>query len=115
MLGPLWRFNLDFHERADDAKGKIVRYRNLAALRRTIAPVVLRRPKGGRALAAPRADGADALRRAPEEQKELEESYRRTAAMLVKVAERRPLSPAEQKRLQAALLKARQACNTARL
>ena len=41
--------------------------------------------------------------------------YRRTAAMLVKIAERRPLSPAEQKRLQAALLKARQACNTARL
>ena len=39
VLGPLWKFNLDFHERADDAKGKIVGYRNLAALRRTIAPV----------------------------------------------------------------------------
>ena len=115
VLGPLWKFNFDFQERADDAKGKIVGYRNLAALRRTIAPVVLRRRKEAVLSQLPALTEQTRYVALSEEQKELEESYRRAAAMLVKIAERRPLSPAEQKRLQASLLKARQACNAALL
>lgn len=114
VLGPLWKFNVDFHER-DAKKGKIVGYKNLAALRRTIAPVVLRRRKEAVLSQLPALTEQTRYVALTPEQAELEESYRRAAAMLVKIAERRPLSPPEQKRLQAALLKARQACNTALL
>ncbi|MCW5835949.1 MAG: DEAD/DEAH box helicase, partial [Labilithrix sp.] len=114
VLGPLWKFNVDFHER-EERKGKIVGYKNLAALRRTIAPVVLRRRKETVLSQLPALTEQTRYVALTPEQAELEESSRRAAAMLVKIAERRPLSPAEQKRLQAALLKARQACDAAQL
>ncbi|MBX3202295.1 MAG: DEAD/DEAH box helicase family protein [Labilithrix sp.] len=114
VLGPLWKFNVDFHER-DPQRGKILGYKNLAALRQTIAPVVLRRRKEAVLSQLPALTEQTRYVALTPEQAELEESYRRAAAMLVKIAERRPLNPPEQKRLQAALLKARQACNTALL
>lgn len=49
------------------------------------------------------------------EQIELEDGYRGTAAQLLAIAERRPLTPKEHERLHAALLKARQACNALEL
>ena len=42
-LGPLWRFNHEFHEQ--DARGKVTGYKALGALRARIAPLVLRRRK----------------------------------------------------------------------
>ena len=41
VLGPLWRFMVDFH--VTDEHGKPVGYRNLSELRRRLAPVMLRR------------------------------------------------------------------------
>lgn len=111
VLGPLWKFNLDFHVR--DQKGKIVGYQNLAALRRVIAPVVLRRRKEEVLSQLPALTEQTRYVALSSEQIALEEHYRRAASMLIKTAERRALSPAEQKRLQAALLKARQACDGA--
>jgi SNF2 family DNA or RNA helicase len=111
VLGPLWRFNLDYLEQ--DSRGKVTGYRNLGVLRRTIAPVVLRRRKEDVLSQLPALTEQTRYVALSEEQKELEESYRSTAARLVRIAEKRPLSPAEQKRLQAALLKARQACDAA--
>jgi hypothetical protein len=46
-----------------------------------------------------------------EEQVTIEAGYRSDAAQLLSIAEKRPLTPEQQKRLMAALLKARQACN----
>jgi SNF2 family DNA or RNA helicase len=111
VLGPLWKFNVDFHER--DERGKVVGYRDLGALRARVGSVVLRRRKEEVLSQLPALTEQTRYVPLSEEQKELDESYRRTAAQLMKQAERRALSPAEQKRLLAALLKARQACNAA--
>ena len=43
LLGPLWRFNLDFQ--VQNPRGKVTGYKNLSALRARVAPVVLRRRK----------------------------------------------------------------------
>lgn len=111
VLGPLWKFNVDFHER--DERGKVVGYRELGALRTRIAPVVLRRRKDEVLSQLPALTEQTRYVPLSPEQEELEASYRQRAARLMKQAERRALSPGEQKRLQAALLKARQACSAA--
>ena len=43
VLGPLWRFNLDFHQQSP--KGRILGCKNLGELRQRISKVVLRRRK----------------------------------------------------------------------
>jgi len=43
VLGPLWRYMVDFH--LTDARGKVLGYRNLSVLRRRLAPVMLRRDR----------------------------------------------------------------------
>jgi superfamily II DNA or RNA helicase len=111
ILGPLWRFNLAFHHQ--DETGRVVGYKNLRNLRTTIAPVVLRRRKEDVLSQLPALTELTRYVALSGEQTALEESYRRAAAALLHTAERRACSPGEQRRLQAALLKARQACNAA--
>ncbi|HEC05091.1 MAG TPA: DEAD/DEAH box helicase, partial [Thiothrix sp.] len=41
VLGPLWRYLMDFH--LTDGKGKVLGYRNLSELRRRLKPIMLRR------------------------------------------------------------------------
>ena len=41
ILGPLWRYMIDFH--VTDDRGKVLGYRNLSLLRRRLEPVMLRR------------------------------------------------------------------------
>ena len=113
VLGPLWKFNLDFHQQ--DADGVVVRARNLGELRRRLVPWVLRRKK------------ADVLSQLPAiihqtryvpltpAQADLEAHFRRRAATLVAISKKRALTPPESAALTAALLKARQACNAAQL
>ncbi|MGB0714155.1 MAG: SNF2-related protein, partial [Gammaproteobacteria bacterium] len=43
VLGPLWRYLVDFH--VSDERGKVLGYRNLSELRRRLAPVMLRRDR----------------------------------------------------------------------
>ena len=43
VLGPLWRYLVDFH--ITDERGKVLGYRNLSELRRRLAPVMLRRDR----------------------------------------------------------------------
>ncbi len=113
ILGPLWRFNLDFHDQNE--RGKITGYKNLSALRARVGPVLLRRKKEEVLLQLP--ERLEQTRYTPltVEQAELEESYRSGAAQLLAIAERRPLTRQQQERLLACLLKARQACNAAEL
>jgi SNF2 family DNA or RNA helicase len=43
VLGPLWRYLVDFH--ITNERGKVLGYRNLSELRRRLAPVMLRRDR----------------------------------------------------------------------
>ncbi|HQP37657.1 MAG TPA: SNF2-related protein [Polyangiaceae bacterium] len=112
-LGPLWKFNLDFHKQ--DVKGKITGYKNLSALRERIAPVVMRRRKEEVLLQLPPLTEQTRYTSLTEEQRRLEEEYRNKAARLMKMAERRALTKEEQELLMKLLVKARQACNAAEL
>ena len=109
VLGPLWRFNLDFHVQSD--RGKVTGCKNLSALRERIEGTVLRRRKEEVLAQLPPLTFQTRYTKLSVEQEELEFSYRRTAATLMAKAERRALTPLEQQQLMAALLKARQACN----
>jgi superfamily II DNA or RNA helicase len=113
VLGPLWRFNLDFHQQ--NPKGRILGCKNLGELRTRIAKVVLRRRKEEVLSQLPPLTEQTRYTALSAPQRDLEQSYRAEAARLAAIAERRPLSPKEQKHLQAALLKARQACNALEL
>lgn len=113
ILGPLWRFNLDFH--VQNERGRITGYKNLSALRARVAPVILRRRKDEVALQLPALMEQTRYTAMSREQAELESGYRADAARLLAIAERRPLSKDEQERLMMFLLKARQACNALEL
>ncbi|WP_394825606.1 SNF2-related protein [Pendulispora albinea] len=113
LLGPLWKFNLDFHEQ--DSKGRVVGYKNLAALRRRIAPAVVRRRKEDVLTQLPALTQQARYTAMLPEQLELEEEYRTEAARWLAIAERRPLKADEQKKLGACLVKARQACSALEL
>ncbi len=113
VLGPLWRFNLDFHER--DARGKVVRVRNLTALRERVAPVVLRRRKEEVLTQLPPLTEQTRYTPLSDEQQQLEGALRMDALKLVRLAERRPLTREEHELLQKLLMKARQACDALEL
>lgn len=113
VLGPLWKFNVDFHTR--DARGKIVGYRNLGELRRRISSVVLRRRKESVLAQLPPLTEQTRYVPLTERQLELDEQYRLAAAKLMRLADKRPLTIQEMQRVNGALLKARQACNAAKL
>jgi SNF2 family DNA or RNA helicase len=113
VLGPLWRFNFEFH--SQNRKGKIVGYKNLGALRERIAPVVLRRRKEEVLSQLPSLTEQTRYTPLTRQQAELEADYRAVAARYMALAEKRALLPAEMKKMQMALLKARQACNTLEL
>jgi superfamily II DNA or RNA helicase len=113
IFGPLWRFNVDFHQQSES--GKIIGYKNLAKLRARTAPIVLRRAKEAVLQDLPELTQQTRYTPLTKEQIELEESYRAQAARLLAIAERRPLSKQEQERLMMYLLKARQACNALEL
>jgi len=113
VLGPLWRFSIDFH--VSDERGKVLGYRNLSRLRRRLAPVMLRRdrklvedqlpPRVEQRLDVPLTSA----------QRELHDQAMKAAAAIGEIAKRRPLTPSEEKRLLAALQQARMACNAAGL
>ena len=113
VLGPLWRFNLDFHQQ--NAKGRVLGCKNLGELRRRISKVVLRRRKEEVLSQLPPLTEQTRYTPLSPGQRSLEQDYRAEAARLAAMAEKRPLSPKEQKQLQAALLKARQACDALEL
>jgi superfamily II DNA/RNA helicase len=113
VFGPLWRFNLQFHER--DARGKVSLCRNLAALRRTIAPVVLRRRKEEVLTQLPPITEQTRYTPLSDAQAELEQSLRADALKLIRIAERRPLKLEERERIMKLLVKARQACDALEL
>ncbi len=113
VLGPLWRFNVLFHQQSPT--GKIIGYKNLAELRACTAPAVLRRTKEAVLTELPALLHQTRYTSLTPEQSELEEGYRNRASRLLAIAEKRPLTKEEQERLMIYLLKARQACNALEL
>jgi superfamily II DNA or RNA helicase len=113
VLGPLWRYLLDFH--VTDERGKILGYRNLSELRRRLAPVMLRRDRQlVRDQLPERIESRlDIPLSAP--QLELHDAGIQAAGILARIAKRRPLTPGEQNRLMAHLQQARMACDAAGL
>ncbi|MCA1766370.1 MAG: DEAD/DEAH box helicase, partial [Desulfobulbaceae bacterium] len=113
VLGPLWRYMIDFH--VTDERGKVLGYRNLSQLRQRLAPVMLRRDRR-----LVRDQLPDRIEQRldvemTDKQQELHDSAMSAAGNLGQIAKRRPLTPTEQNRLMAALQQARMACNAAGL
>lgn len=113
VLGPLWRYMLEFH--VMDERGKVLGYRNLSTLRRRLAPILLRRD---RSLVAdqlpPRIELRLDVAMTPAQQ-DLHDTAMSTAGTLATIARRRKLTPSEENRLMAALQQARMACDAAGL
>jgi superfamily II DNA or RNA helicase len=113
VLGPLWRYLVDFH--ITDERGKVLGYRNLSELRRRLRPVMLRRD---RTLVRDQLPDRIEQRRdvaMTQKQAEIHDEAIATAARLAQIVKRRPLTPSEQNRMMAALQRARMACNAAGL
>lgn len=113
VFGPLWKFNLEFHQQTDT--GKIAGYKNLSSLRERIGPTVLRRRKEQILTQLPALTEQTRYTPLTAAQKALEEGYRQSAGQLMAKAQRRGLTKKEQDLLMMNLLKARQACNAAEL
>ena len=113
VLGPLWRYLVDFH--ITNERGKVLGYRNLSELRRRLAPVMLRRD---RALVRNQLPERTTMRiDAPLSlaQQGIHDEAVQAASQLARIMKRRPLTPSEQNRMMAALQRARMACNAAGL
>lgn len=109
ILGPLWRFMLDYHVRDD--RDRIIGYRNLTELRRRLAPVMLRRDR--RIVRDQLPDRIEQRRDVPmtAAQREAHDAAQRAAAAVLAERGKRPLDGADSQRLMAALQRARMACN----
>lgn len=113
VLGPLWRYLVDFH--VTDERGKVLGYRNLSLLRKRLAPIMLRRD---RRLVREQLPDRIVQRLDVDmtpKQRELHDTAMSAAGRLAQIARTRPLTPSEQNRLLAALQQARMACNAAGL
>jgi superfamily II DNA or RNA helicase len=113
VLGPLWRYFADFH--ITDERGKVLGYRNLAALRQRLAPVMLRRDRRLVSDQLPRRIEQRLDVAMTQAQQELHDGAVQAAGQLARLMKRRPLTPSEQNRFMSALQQARMACNAAGL
>lgn len=113
VLGPLWRYLVDFH--ITNEQGKVLGYRNLSELRRRLLPVMLRRD---RALVRDQLPERTVMRidvPLSLAQQGIHDEAIQAASLLAQIMKRRPLTPSEQNRMMAALQRARMACNAAGL
>ncbi len=113
LFGPLWRFNEEFTTL--DGAGRPTAYRNLDRLRTRIAPVVLRRRKEEVLPDLPDRLVSRLTVPMTREQQEIHAEAEETAARLLAILKRRPLSPVEEQRLMRAFQRMRMACDAAGL
>ncbi|MDF1665813.1 MAG: DEAD/DEAH box helicase, partial [Planctomycetota bacterium] len=113
VLGPLWRYLIDFH--VTDDRGRVLGYRNLSELRTRLGHLMLRRD---RRLVKDQLPDRIEHRRDVELSKKQRQYHDQAVAsigMYADIRRRRALTPAEHKRLLAAIQNARMACNAAGL
>ncbi|AGA33388.1 SNF2-related protein [Thioalkalivibrio nitratireducens DSM 14787] len=113
VLGPLWRYLVDFH--VTDDRGKVLGYRNLSELRRRLRPVMLRRDRSLVRDQLPERIVQRIDVPMSGEQEGIHEAALKAAGQLAQIMRRRPLTPSEQNRMLAALQQARMACDAAGL
>jgi len=113
VLGPLWCCLLDFH--VIDDRGRVLGYRNLTELRRRLAPVMLRRDRSLVEDQLPKRIDSRFDLELDRRQRDLHDEALSAAGRLAQIAQRRPLTPSEEKRLMALLQTTRMACNAAGL
>jgi superfamily II DNA or RNA helicase len=113
VLGPLWRYLLDFH--VTDDRGRVLGYRNLSELRRRLGPVMLRRDKSLVRDQLPDRIDARLDVELDRRQRGYHDEAMDAAGRLAQIAKRRPLTPSEEKQLLSVLQTARMACNAAGL
>ncbi|MAE70625.1 MAG: helicase [Gemmatimonadetes bacterium] len=121
VLGPLWAFNHRFFKPVESRAGNArkrprgIGHRNLDELRRRIRPIVLRRTREKVLTQLPeRIENRFYLELTPALRSFMEEGVQ-AAATIAARAEKRPLTPAEEKQLFAAIQRARLACNAGSL
>lgn len=113
ILGPLWRYMIDFH--ITDKRDKVLGYRNLSMLRKRLKPVMLRRDRRIVKDQLPDRITSRIDVVMTEKQVELHGSAMSAAGRLATIAKGRPLTPTERNKLMAALQQARMACDAAGL
>ena len=117
ILGPLWRFNERYFV-LEPRKGgvyKIRGHKNLDELRSRIAPKVLRRTRAEVLSELPDRVDNTYFVEMTREQTGPYEDYKAVVAQLAARAEKRPLTPPEEKKLLKALVKMRILCNALEL
>ncbi|SJM92496.1 putative helicase [Crenothrix polyspora] len=113
LLDPLWRYLPDYQ--ITDDQGNVIGHRNLPALHKRIAPVVLQRSHSEINTQLPEKTEVRLDVPLDKKQRELHDAAMSTANQLAQLATRRTLTPGEQHGLMAALQQARMACNAAGL
>ncbi len=113
VLGPLWRYLVDFH--ITDERGKVLGYRNLSELRRRLAGVMLRRDRSLVRDQLPERIVQRVDVPLSEAQQGFHDEALQAASVLAQIMKRRPLTPSEQNRMMASLQRARMACDAAEL
>jgi len=115
VLGPLWFFNYKYHNQDPEAHGKVTGCKNLGELRKQIKPYVFSRSKQEVLSQLPPL--TEEMRFIPMTavQADLEEEYRMAAAKILARCAHRGMTLVESQILAGHLLKARQACDCARL
>ncbi|MFO8002669.1 SNF2-related protein, partial [Thioalkalivibrio sp.] len=113
ILGPLWRYMVDFH--ITDERGKVLGYRNLSLLRQRLSGVMLRRDRSLVRDQLPERIVQRIDVPMSETQQEIHDAAVKTAGHIAHIMRRRPLTPSEQNRMMAALQQARMACDAAGL
>ena len=112
-LGPLWQFRRSYHVLGE--RGQVLGYRNLSELRRRLEPIMLRRTRAiVRDQLPDRIDNQIDVDMTPK-QRELEGGAVQIIGSLARLQQKRPLTPAEERRLLSAIQNARMACNAAGL
>ncbi len=113
ILGPLWKFNERYFELEQRSKStyKVLGYKNLDELRGRIGPYVLRRVRDEVLDDLPDRTDNNYFVEMTDAQRNVYDEYAMTVARLIRLAQRRPLSPKEHKILLGSLVKMRIVCN----
>lgn len=110
LLGPLFRFNRDFY--LLDDRGRPAGYRNLDLLHQRVRPLLLRRRKAEVETELPPRTDENRFVKMTDGQRRAYAAHEQEVMRLVHAAERRPLTVAEQERLQRELAMMRMVCDT---
>ncbi len=110
LLGPLFRFNREFHQLDD--RGVAVGYKNLDLLHERLRPVMLRRRKDDVEGELPERSLKNYFVRLSGVQQEQYDEHKAVVAQLAQLAKKRPLTKEQRQRLMIALACMRMACDT---